>query len=374
MLLIFDNFEQTFYRTQHHLPTTLSMTKQRLKRNKKITRSHSPAKDEMMNSKSSSSSASQAPSKEAAEKKRSVPQNQLRFGTWNVHQFTNGYSEDTFEDICDTLIEANLDMIGLQETTGFLLDELVEKLNSNNKNNKKNCKQGKNSNNNNHRYILAAKHGGTALVTRLSVVPGSTSKLGKGRYSSCRVALPSGCDDDAAAAGVSPLELGVVVLHLDHQNEKVRMEQTRTMIQTFLRKGLPLPDVWMGDFNALTKDDYTKAEWSEIADIRARNFWESPVTELTSALTSATSSKKQKSLLPTALCDSWSSCPHRTGPAATCRFGTRIDYIYYNDQRFHEAGLELVSCEHMGQAHVADGGKKGLSDHNLVVTTFKIKS
>ena len=282
----------------------------------------------------------------------------------------NGYYEDTFEDICDILIKANLDMIGLQETTGFLLDELVTKLN--NKNNNKNSKQGEIHNN--HRYILAAKHGGTALVTRLSVVPGSTSKLGKGRYSSCRVVLPSSRDDDAEATGVSRSELGAVVIHLDHQNEKVRMEQTRTMIRTFLQKGESLPDLWMGDFNALTKFDYTKAEWSEIADIRARNFWESPVTELTGALTSVTSSKKQKALLPIPLCDSWSSCPHRTGPAATCRFGTRIDYIYYYDQRFREEGLELVSCEHMGHAHVSGGGKKGLSDHNLVVTTFKVAS
>ena len=210
----------------------------------------------------------------------------------------NGYYEDTFEDICDILIKANLDMIGLQETTGFLLDELVTKLN--NKNNNKNSKQGEIHNN--HRYILAAKHGGTALVTRLSVVPGSTAKLGKGRYSSCRVVLPSSRrDDDAEATGVSPSELGVVVLHLDHQNEKVRMEQTRTMIRTFLLKGVSLPDLWMGDFNALTKFDYTKAEWNDIADIRSRNFWESPVTELISALTSVTSSKKQKALLPTPL-------------------------------------------------------------------------
>ena len=100
----------------------------------------------------------------------------VRVGTWNVHQFTNQHSEDKFEDICNVLLKADLDIIGLQETTGFLLKELVTYLNNNSREQQN--------------YTLMAKYGGTALITRLKVIPGSNTKPGKGRYCSGYVHLP----------------------------------------------------------------------------------------------------------------------------------------------------------------------------------------
>ena len=39
--------------------------------------------------------------------------------------------------------------------------------------------------------------------------------------------------------------------------------------------------IWTGDFNALTKEDYTPEFWSEVSRIRENNNWELPQTDLT---------------------------------------------------------------------------------------------
>ncbi len=39
--------------------------------------------------------------------------------------------------------------------------------------------------------------------------------------------------------------------------------------------------IWCGDFNALTREDYDEATWEDIGRIRRQNRWESPQTELT---------------------------------------------------------------------------------------------
>lgn len=76
----------------------------------------------------------------------------LRVGTFNVHQWSNGNSENTFGDICRLLWGANLDVIGLQEASGRMLPKLLSHLNGGNKTNG---------------YRLADKFGGTAILTRM---------------------------------------------------------------------------------------------------------------------------------------------------------------------------------------------------------------
>ena len=39
--------------------------------------------------------------------------------------------------------------------------------------------------------------------------------------------------------------------------------------------------IWTGDFNALTKEDYTAEQWQEVTNVRARNSWELPMTGVT---------------------------------------------------------------------------------------------
>ena len=260
----------------------------------------------------------------------------LRVGTWNVHQFSDSNAEGTFDDMVALLRVADLDVIGLQEATGALLVELVHQLNQTN------------TSANHAQYQLACKFGGTALITRFPVV--DASKPGKGRYCCCRVLFPGSNTNDNN-------DWSIINLHLDHRQETTRSKEIQTILQSFAKHGRPLPDLWMGDFNALTAADYTAKEWKEIRNVRARNHWELPVSNLTCLLT------KQIGLT-----DAYHAVAtnNRSGPDSTCRFGTRIDYIYYRTDRLacnDDLGWRVVSVTHMDC--------RRLSDHNLVVTTWK---
>lgn len=68
----------------------------------------------------------------------------------------------------------------------------------------------------------------------------------------------------------------------DYRAEPLRLEEL-TEIRYKMSELLEDPDcrqIWCGDFNALTRSDYSEEEWKEIANVRARNMWESPKTEL----------------------------------------------------------------------------------------------
>ena len=38
--------------------------------------------------------------------------------------------------------------------------------------------------------------------------------------------------------------------------------------------------LWLGDFNALTREDYTQKQWNAIAAERSKSYWEEPRTEV----------------------------------------------------------------------------------------------
>lgn len=258
----------------------------------------------------------------------------LRVGTFNVHQWTDRNCENTFEEISQLLCTANLDIIGLQEASKPLLLNLLSKLGD--------------------QYKLAANFGGTAVLTRLPVE--ATAKL-TGRCSYCRLIIP----DDSTREQQS---IGIVIVHLNHIKEEKRIKEVRTIVESLGKQGLPLPDFWMGDFNALTRSDYTNEEWDDILRVRLQNHWELPVSDLSLVMT-----RRAKSRHPPwkglALQDACASVDHseRSGPLGTSRFGTRIDYIYFNQERVADAGWKILGCEHI------DSMK--MSDHNLVVATFE---
>lgn len=93
------------------------------------------------------------------------------------------------------------------------------------------------------------------------------------------------------------LSLDVVSLHLDHVREEKRLAQIRALfdgLSSETRADLLL----VGDFNALNQDDYAppppgdhgapvggtadggRDEWDRIAEVRSRNSWEAPRTEV----------------------------------------------------------------------------------------------
>lgn len=267
----------------------------------------------------------------------SMEKTRLRVGTWNVHGWKDGHHRDTFDDICSLLCTSNLDIIGLQEASKVGISELLSKLGSS--------------------YRLAHAFGGTALIVRLPVARDGGITLPKGRhgrFSACSVHLPNETE----------YIFHVINVHLNHKKEQKRRKEV-TSIVSLMTNEYELPDLWVGDFNALTKDDYTEEEWERIFQVRKKNNWELPVCELTSIVTGKVSAESNPAVGTLGLKDAYASLSNesKSGPFSTCRFNTRIDYVYFNAERMSATGWKLVECNHV---ECTD-----LSDHNLVIATFE---
>ena len=138
------------------------------------------------------------------------------------------------------------------------------------------------------------------------------------------------------------------VTHLDHINEENRIEQLETFNP--IKEKI---DVLLGDMNALTRDDYSDDYFRrEIVDKRERFHWEVPCFDLTQLLTKKWSfhdAFKQMN-------------PHlKDRHVSTCRFGTRIDYIYFR--------LSANDRWTLKESYIVD--TNGATDHNAVVAVFE---
>ena len=135
---------------------------------------------------------------------------------------------------------------------------------------------------------------------------------------------------------------------MDHRVEPKRLIEINT-IKEYLEDVFKNDhcQIWTGDFNALTKEDYSQDSWQTITEVRKRNGWELPKVDLTDTV-------KQFGFK-----DTWylAGCPE---PVKTCRFDTHIDYVYANSKLLNHFSVDQV-------VHVDDSA----SDHNMVVTTFK---
>ena len=69
--------------------------------------------------------------------------------------------------------------------------------------------------------------------------------------------------------------------HLDHQKEEARVVQLKEMLSLIDREK---PHILMGDFNSLKKNDYTEEVWNVLTEIRKKNNWELPISDLTDSL------------------------------------------------------------------------------------------
>lgn len=113
---------------------------------------------------------------------------------------------------------------------------------------------------------------------------------------------------------VSENEVTLFIVHLDHKDENVRLGQLLK-----LEKVLPKlsPHIILGDFNSLTLEDYSTEKLAEIAKSRKDTFWESPKNTVTTKINKM------------GYVDVLGEIPGGMFP--TCRFDTRIDYIYLYD-------------------------------------------
>ncbi|XP_023320992.1 uncharacterized protein LOC111695785 isoform X2 [Eurytemora carolleeae] len=137
-------------------------------------------------------------------------------------------------------------------------------------------------------------------------------------------------------------------LHLDHRVEPNRMKELASIegnLKPLFEKNAP--QIWLGDYNSLTEEDYEKTEWEEIANVRKKNSWESPKTQVTSRMAEL------------GFKDSW-KLMKKPLPVSTCRFNTHIDYLFINEP-FRKL-FELKSILH----HASQA-----SDHAPVVGVFE---
>jgi exonuclease III len=141
-------------------------------------------------------------------------------------------------------------------------------------------------------------------------------------------------------------------VYLNYRSEPHRLRQVGNLFSAMDRRdgGRSLPAVLAGDCNALTFEDYTPEQFEEMASVKSENGREAPSNELTTFM-------KEQGYM-----DCWQMSPSKSGPLSTCRYGTRIDYIWASAsfvQRFVPTHTETV-----------DMIEEKLTDHNMVVCAF----
>jgi exonuclease III len=121
----------------------------------------------------------------------------------------------------------------------------------------------------------------------------------------------------------------IYVTHLNNVSESKRLQEWK-IIQSFI--DITENHYILGDFNALTKSDYTDNEWLNIASIRKLSNWEIPTNELTLKIL-----------------EEYHDCVKEKGIIkSTSRYNTRIDYIYTKqiDLVHHAEILNIEGSDH----------------------------
>jgi len=280
-----------------------------------------------------------------------MPSTTLRVATLNVHGWHNE-SDSSWKGLVHLLQATAPDVVALQEATKHRVPDLADVLGGLHWLVRRNC----------------------ALLSRYPLTPiGNGYTGGKARNQSGRSASRKECKHDCrtrhCAARVclgseeDPIEVDIVCLHLDHVREPTRLSELAKLVAHLSREltalGLaPTPHrILTGDFNALNRDDYTAAEWARIADVRARNAWEAPVSEVTAAMTRAPTKAAPLGLQMVDACRDFVTA-NALGPCTpTSRFGTRIDYIYLS-HALAGGGVSAYECHNC---------MPDISDHNLVL-------
>lgn len=138
--------------------------------------------------------------------------------------------------------------------------------------------------------------------------------------------------------------LNIFVTHFNHISEDKRVLEWNALLKYILSQHID-SYIILGDFNALTRSDYSEHEWGNIEKTRKENKWEPP-----------------KTLLTEIIAQNYIDCLQKYGQVSpTCRFDTRVDYIFINE--IFEKSVSNIKTE----VHVNNG-----SDHKPVVMSFKI--
>jgi len=248
----------------------------------------------------------------------------MKIISYNVHGWYSDEGRHNLDEIVKLYWELQPDILCMQEVTGHGLTKFLE--------------------------LTGIKHslrwGGTAILSNLEmedwskgIMDGNDLKLHNG-FIIAKFCVPE-------SGGGSGTPFYVTCLHLDHRVEPTRMKELgvlETRLAPLFKENAP--QVWLGDYNSLTEEDYSPEEWAEIARVRKNNSWESPKTQVTSRMREL------------GFEDSWAKIG-RPKPYSTCRFQTHIDYVFTN-KPFQDLYKLTSVLHHSSQA----------SDHSPVIAEF----
>jgi endonuclease/exonuclease/phosphatase family metal-dependent hydrolase/SAM-dependent methyltransferase len=304
----------------------------------------------------------------------------LSFLSLNVHGWRNEQRVDTFDDLVSMLRATTPDVIALQEASKQRLPALAQALGGMHWTLRNNC-------------AILSRFALTVRESYKTSAGGGVGKAARGSSTSKKRAVAAGTYREGAndiksvqsekahvdrlrrgkgsapfkrycVASITPWEgcaIDVCCLHLDHVRETTRLEQLRSIMAQQLEPDHQRPSrqVWLGDFNSLTRADWDDAEWRRITDQRTRSHWEAPSSDVSRAMTMSSHTSEGSALPALAFTDCWRAAEERRGPLGTSRFGTRIDYIFCSPAFMRSVAVH--QCEHHQTT-------PQVSDHNAVRT------
>jgi endonuclease/exonuclease/phosphatase family metal-dependent hydrolase len=254
----------------------------------------------------------------------------FRIATLNVHSFDDPSTYTiNVERLVSILKPYNLDLIGVQEI-------------SNGKNWPKFCNLLSLSH-----QIFGASDGnylGNGIASRYPIKSYSNQQTTFSAEGGKRSLLKCSLDGDHPF--INDQIFGVT--HLDHLSEYYRLKQIKEFnpIENNI-------DILMGDMNALTKEDYSDDYYQKnILELRQKSHWEKPSFDLTEFVRNQWGYKDAFQQMN----------PHaKDEQVVTCRFKTRIDYIYLHP-RCQNSWI-LKECSIINTQNV--------TDHNAVYAVFE---
>eukprot|EP01084_Bolivina_argentea_P210759 358627_1 len=307
-------------------------------------------------------------------------QTPLWIGSWNVHNWYDGKGKPNGDRMIKALQETPVDIIGFQEAMKGVysnidcLSKLKNDLQYNQLSTDKNnigFYQG---------VVLASKYD---IIESFQVT--NRLQLNIIKYT-------------------KDILLGIIVIHFDYRDEKIRINEYNKILKVIQRYEKLLPMIFIGDFNALTKSDYTENEWNHITKIRKDNQWELPKTELLEMIKKDNyfydalymfqqeikmknnrkqndkneqkiekEEKNNDKIINEMKSNDEDNCERLNGVKwnnilgndnlGTCSFDTRIDYVLINEKMLKL--FEIEEYQHL--AH------NDASDHKLVRVRFKLR-
>ena len=190
--------------------------------------------------------------------------------TFNVHMWVDAQFEDNYERVLKLVRSHAPDILCLQEATGE-------------KKKKFSVETG---------YKHFVSWGGCAIYSNspIEVIydkPTEETNVGEiARYPKNARIITAAIKPKGADKPDFPESIYVTCLHLDHAREPRRLREVDIIKRTVdnlvqRRETNGMFHIWVGDFNALTKEDYSEDGWQDIARIRRCNAWESPHVDVT---------------------------------------------------------------------------------------------